>query len=135
MKVLLGLLSCFLLFGVVAFADTFNAETGEMKAVLDSRTGSVTLTWSGIGKIVVVEQYLTQKVDGKWILRHKANNNSVTFNGFVGDRFNVLDEKGRYLLLTPEMIASKLRPVKFHGIILECSHKGGCALQIAPDTQ
>ena len=123
----------FFLFSVPVFSATFNAEPGEMRATVDNRTGVVTLTWSGIGEIVILEQYLTREVNGKWILRHKVYNKSVDFNGFIGDRFNVIDKNGRYLMLTPEMAASKLRPVRFHGLSIECSNKKGCALQVDPD--
>jgi len=121
------------LFSCLVFAATFNAEPGEMRATVDKRTGTVSLTWTGIGNIVFIEQYLTREVDGKWILRHKADGNSATFNGFIGDRFNVIDKSGRYLMLTPEMAVSKLRPVKFHGLSLECSNSNGCALQVDPE--
>ena len=124
-----------LLFACPVFSATFNAEPGEMIAVLDSRSGVVTLSWSGIGDIQIVEQYLTREVKGKWILQHKAVNNKASFNGFLGDRFNVIDKNGRYLMLTPEMAASKLKPVKFHGLSLECSNKNGCALQVDPDVK
>lgn len=51
------LLFLFFLLPSIVYAATFNASRGEMRAIFDNDSGSVTLTWSGIGDIAFVEQY------------------------------------------------------------------------------
>lgn len=127
------LLVLFFLLPSLVYAETFNAKPGsEMRAVYDSSTHKVTLTWSGID-IAFVEQYQTQEFEGKWIGRHKATGKSATFNAFIGDRFNVINKSGQYLMLTPEMAVAKIKRVKLSGISIKCSNSKGCVLQVDPD--
>lgn len=133
MKMFIVLALAVVLFAGFCQAATFDADLGgEIRANLDVKTGEVVLSWIKIGKIAAVEQYLTRKYQGKWIRRIKVNGNTTTFNGLEGDRFNLIDDQGRYLMLTPEMAAAKLKPFQLEGISIDCSNSDGCALQLAP---
>jgi hypothetical protein len=114
-------------------SNTFDADPGEMMAALDASAGVVNLAWTGVGKIAEVEQYMIREVDSKRILRHKAINNSVKFNAYDGDRFNVVDDKGRYLQLSPEMQVSNHNILKLAGIRIDCRTHKDCSLQVVVD--
>ena len=116
-------------FSSIAEAATFFAPKGsEIIGLVNGDT--VTLTIKGMN-IKYVEQYRHSNADGKgFIIRHPAVNGSVTFDVYTGDRFQVINNEGKFLFISPELGAARYSPIKFSGIVIDCMNPKGCCLQV-----
>jgi hypothetical protein len=113
-----------------ASAATFFAPKGS-EVTASVVNGIATVSWTGL-QVAEVHQYRVDNSDGKgWILAYKPAGNSVTFNPYEGDRFQLVNAQGKFLFISPELAVSNYSPITFKGVVAECSHPKGCALQIA----
>lgn len=114
----------------VATAAIFNAPKGStVTAYVTGDTAVV--SWTGM-EIVEVQQYRYDNSDGKgFILAYKPSGNSVSFPVYTGDRFQLVDRSGKFLFLSPELAVANYPSISFRGVVIECSHPKGCALQVA----
>ncbi len=120
------------LFGIFSHGNadnTFDPAPGTITSVVN---GSIaTVSWEGIGDIAYVEQYrYSPNENGEYKPHFVPISNSVTFDISKGDRYQLVDQSGRWMRISREMAVSRHSDVKLVGTTVECGDSGGCALQV-----
>lgn len=137
-NVLFFVIVALLLVPVTASAATFYAE-GEISRTVDKQTGQATVTVAGgnlDGQVQYLEQcrYKAATDDELPVpIRHEFQGNSVTFDSFSGDQFNILNKAGRYIYASPESKVATYTKLRLRGIKINCTDadiRGGCYFQL-----
>lgn len=116
-----------------AVAATFNPPPGAVVRAVVTQTGggyTAVISWENIPDVAKVQQYFAGQHDGKWMADHPAVAGSVTLDPMKGDRFQLINGKDEFLLLTREMLVSNYSALKLVGVTMECGDPRGCALQL-----
>lgn len=112
-----------------ASATTYNAPKGS--EIVASVSGDRATVSCNMPDVAYLEQYRVTNADGRgWNIRHSMTSGSATFDPYTGDRFQLVNKKGEFLSLSPELAVSNYSPLVLKGVDVECSNPKGCALQL-----